>query len=193
MSRESTQSPVPDETRVATLGGGCFWCLEAVFDELQGVERVVSGYAGGHVPNPTYQQVCTGTTGHAEVVQITFDPRVISFRELLQVFFAVHDPTTPNRQGADVGPQYRSIILYHDQEQKEIAEQVIAELEAARVWPNPIVTEVVPLQAFYPAEEYHQQYFKRNPQQPYCQVVIVPKVAKLRKAFGEKLKKQTSS
>ncbi len=188
MSRESVESRTQNEKQVATLGGGCFWCLEAVFDELQGVERVVSGYAGGHVPNPTYQQVCAGTTGHAEVVQITFDPQIISFRDLLQVFFAVHDPTTPNRQGADVGPQYRSIILYHNQEQKEIAEEVIAELEAAKVWPNPIVTEVVPLQAFYPAEEYHQKYFKRNPQQPYCRVVIAPKLAKLRQKFGHKLK-----
>lgn len=191
MIRESGQPHTQDEKQVATLGGGCFWCLEAVFDELQGVEQVVSGYAGGHVPNPTYEQVCTGTTGHAEVVQITFDPRLISYRELLQVFFAVHDPTTPNRQGADVGPQYRSIILYHNGEQKQIAEGVIAELEAARVWPNPIVTEVVPLQAFYPAEDYHQKYFKNNPWQAYCQVVIAPKVSKFRKEFGARLKKQT--
>ena len=193
MNREPGQPYAQDEKRVATLGGGCFWCLEAVFDELQGVEQVVSGYAGGHMPNPTYQQVCTGTTGHAEVVQVTFDPQVISYRELLHVFFAVHDPTTPNRQGADVGPQYRSIILYHDEEQKQVAEEVIAELEAARVWPNPIVTEVVPFQAFYPAEAYHQQYFKRNPWQPYCQVVIAPKLVKFRKAFGARLKEQTGT
>ena len=191
MNRRSSQPHTQDEKQVATLGGGCFWCLEAVFDELQGVEQVVSGYAGGHVPNPTYQQVCTGTTGHAEVVQITFDPQVISFRDLLQVFFAIHDPTTLNRQGADVGPQYRSIILYHDAEQKQVAEEVIAELEAAGVWPNPIVTEVVSLQAFYPAKAYHQQYFKRNPWQPYCQVVIAPRLAKLRETFAKKLKERT--
>ena len=191
MNHTSGQPHTQNEKEVATLGGGCFWCLEAVFDELQGVEQVVSGYAGGHVPNPTYQQVCTGTTGHAEVVQITFDPQVISYRDLLHVFFAVHDPTTPNRQGADVGPQYRSIILYHDEGQKQVAEEVIAELEAAGVWANPIVTEVVPFQAFYPAEAYHQQYFKRNPWQPYCQVVIAPKLAKLREVFGARLKGET--
>lgn len=193
MIHELSQPHVQDEKQVATLGGGCFWCLEAVFDELQGVERVVSGYSGGSVPNPAYQQVCAGTTGHAEVVQVTFDPKEISFREILQVFFAIHDPTTLNRQGADVGAQYRSAIIYHDQAQKETAEQLIAELEAARVWPNPIVTEVSPFRAFYPAEEYHQDYFKNNSRQPYCQVIIAPKLAKFRSEFREKLKKQTGT
>ncbi|MCS6803207.1 MAG: peptide-methionine (S)-S-oxide reductase MsrA [Chloroflexota bacterium] len=173
----------------ATLGGGCFWCLEAVFDQLRGVEKVVSGYAGGTVPNPTYEQVCTGRTGHAEVTQITYDPAVISFRDLLEVFFAIHDPTTPNRQGNDVGPQYRSIILYHTEEQKRIAEETIRQLEAEKRWPNPIVTEVVPLEAFYPAEAYHQRYFENNPLQPYCQFVVAPKVAKARKAFADRLKR----
>ncbi len=172
---------------MATLGGGCFWCLEAVYDELRGVEQVVSGYAGGAVANPSYQQVCAGTTGHAEVVQITFDPQVISFKELLEVFFTIHDPTTPNRQGHDVGTQYRSIILYHSPEQRAIAEQTIEQLGAARVWDAPIVTEIRPYTEFYPAEEYHQEYFRRNPQQPYCQVVVAPKVAKARKQFLEKL------
>jgi len=174
---------------VATLGGGCFWCLEAVYSELRGVERVVSGYAGGTVPNPTYEAVCTGATGHAEVVQITFDPREIAFRDLLEVFFAVHDPTTPDRQGYDVGPQYRSIILYHDEEQRAVAEATIAVLNAAGVWDAPIVTEVVPYTTFYPAEAYHQQYFRRNPSQPYCQVVVAPKVAKVRERFAERLKR----
>jgi peptide-methionine (S)-S-oxide reductase len=174
---------------VATLGGGCFWCLEAVYVELNGVERVVSGYAGGHVANPTYAQVCDETTGHAEVVQITYDPQVISFKELLEVFFTIHDPTTPNRQGHDVGTQYRSIILYHTAEQRAVAEQVIADLGREGLWSAPIVTEIVPLTAFYPAEDYHQDYFKNNPWQPYCQVVVAPKVAKARKQFLAKLKK----
>jgi peptide-methionine (S)-S-oxide reductase len=173
---------------VATLGGGCFWCLEAVFDELQGVKDVVSGYAGGAVENPTYEQVSMGTTGHAEVVQVTFDPRVISYRELLEVFFDIHDPTTLNRQGADVGPQYRSVILYHDARQKAIAEEVMQELSQAGIWANPIVTEVVPLEAFYEAEAYHQEYFKSNPRQPYCRAVISPKVAKFRKRHSFRLK-----
>jgi peptide-methionine (S)-S-oxide reductase len=177
---------------IATLAGGCFWCLEAVFDELRGVEKVVSGYSGGHVKNPTYEQVCTGTTGHAEVVQITFDPQVISYRELLEVFFTIHDPTTPNRQGADVGTQYRSAVFYHSPEQKAVAEKVIADLNAAKIWDHPIVTEVTPLAAFYPAEEYHQQYFERNPNQGYCRVVIAPKVLKFRKQFFSKLKKQAA-
>jgi peptide-methionine (S)-S-oxide reductase len=172
----------------ATLGGGCFWCLEAVFDQLRGVERVVSGYAGGTAPNPTYEQVCTGRTGHAEVVQVTYDPAVISFRDLLDVFFTIHDPTTPNRQGNDVGPQYRSIILYHTEEQKRTAEETIRQLEAEKRWPHPIVTEVVPLEAFYPAEAYHQRYFEKNPAQPYCQFVVAPKVVKARKVFAERLK-----
>jgi peptide-methionine (S)-S-oxide reductase len=173
---------------VATLGGGCFWCLEAVYDELRGVEKVESGYSGGTVPDPTYRQVCTGTTGHAEVVQVTFDPEVVSFSEILQVFFTIHDPTTLNRQGADVGPQYRSAILYHDQEQRRVAEEVISELEAERVWDDPIVTEVTPFEEFYVAEDYHQDYFRNNAYQPYCQVVISPKVAKFRKQYLERLK-----
>jgi peptide-methionine (S)-S-oxide reductase len=176
-------------SETATLGGGCFWCLEAIFKELNGVEKVVSGYSGGSVPNPSYRQVSTGTTGHAESVQITFDPQIISFRELLEVFFTIHDPTTLNRQGADVGTQYRSVIFYHTPEQKEIAKEVIAELEVAKIWDAPIVTEVTPFKSFYLAEEYHQEYFERNPDEPYCRVVIAPKVAKFRKQFLAKLKK----
>ncbi len=174
---------------VTTLGGGCFWCLEAVFDDLEGVKDVVSGYSGGTVPNPSYQQVCAGTTGHAEVVQITFDPNVLSYRELLEVFFSIHDPTTLNRQGADVGTQYRSAIFYHSPEQKRIAEQVLAEFRATRLWDNPIVTEITPYKAFYAAEAYHQEYFRRNPDQSYCQIVIAPKVAKFRKNYLARLKK----
>ena len=173
---------------IATLGGGCFWCLEAVYDELRGVEEVVSGYAGGAVANPSYEQVCSGRTGHAEVVQVTFDPRQISYRELLEVFFTIHDPTTPNRQGHDIGSQYRSIILYHSPEQRAAAVETVARLEAAGIWDAPIVTEVVPLTALYPAEDYHQEYFRNNPQQPYCLVVVAPKVAKARKEFLAKLK-----
>jgi peptide-methionine (S)-S-oxide reductase len=173
---------------VATLGGGCFWCLEAVFEQLRGVEKVESGYAGGNVPDPSYREVCHGTTGHAEVVQVTFDPAQISFREILDVFFATHDPTTLNRQGPDAGTQYRSAIFYHSPEQKAAAEQRIAELNAARIWDRPIVTEVVPLQTFYPAEDYHQGYFRANPVQPYCLAVVSPKVAKFRKQFAGKLK-----
>ncbi|CDM64602.1 peptide-methionine (S)-S-oxide reductase MsrA [Pyrinomonas methylaliphatogenes] len=173
---------------LATLAGGCFWCLEAVFSEVRGVERVISGYTGGHVPNPTYQQVCTGMTGHAEAVQITFDPQQISYKELLEIFFAIHDPTTLNRQGADIGTQYRSAIFYHSPEQREIAEEMIAALERAQVWDRPIVTEIAPAAAFYPAEDYHQGYFRKNPDQPYCQVVVAPKVAKLRAKFRDKLK-----
>ena len=173
---------------VATLGGGCFWCLEAVFEQLRGVDKVVSGYAGGHVANPTYRQVCNGNTGHAEVVQITFDPSVLSYRELLEVFFATHDPTTLNRQGPDAGTQYRSAIFYHTPQQKETAEKCIAELNAAQVWDAPIVTEVAPFQKFYRAEDYHQQYLRNNPTQPYCQAVVSPKVAKFRKQFANRLK-----
>jgi peptide-methionine (S)-S-oxide reductase len=173
---------------VATFGGGCFWCLETVFERLRGVERVESGYAGGNAANPTYQQVCTGTTGHAEVVRITFDPAIVSFRELLDVFFATHDPTTRNRQGADVGTQYRSVIFYHSPEQKQAADERIAALNAEGVWANPIVTEVVPFTAFYRAEDYHQNYYRQNPTQGYCQAVISPKVAKLRNQFAAKLK-----
>jgi len=175
--------------QLATLAGGCFWCLEAVYLDLRGVETVVSGYAGGHVPNPTYREVCSGLTGHAEVVQIAFDPAVVSYRDLLRVFFTIHDPTTLNRQGADVGTQYRSAIFYHDAEQKAAAEEVMAEVAAERLWPNPLVTQLEPLTKFYPAEAYHQDYFARNPGQPYCQVVIAPKVSKFRKQFIGKLKK----
>src|SRR5829696_6574925 len=172
----------------ATLGGGCFWCLEAVYVELRGVSKVVSGYTGGSVPNPSYQRVCSGTTGHAEVVQVTFDPAAVSYRELLEIFFTIHDPTTLNRQGADVGTQYRSAIFYHTPAQRETAEQVIAGLTAAGVWDAAIVTEVVPLEVFYPAEDYHQDYFERNPFQPYCRAVVAPKVSKFRKHFLERLK-----
>jgi peptide-methionine (S)-S-oxide reductase len=173
----------PDGRETATLGGGCFWCLEAVFQELPGVERVVSGYAGGHVQNPTYHQVCGGSTGHAEVVQVTFDPDRVSFREVLELFFLVHDPTTPDRQGADVGTQYRSVIFHHSDAQRETAKRVMAEVDASGVWGAPLVTEVAPLDVFYPAEAYHQDYFRRNPGQGYCQVVIAPKLAKARAEF----------
>ncbi|NIR64321.1 MAG: peptide-methionine (S)-S-oxide reductase MsrA [candidate division Zixibacteria bacterium] len=177
-----------DKLHTATLAGGCFWCLEAVYDELTGVEDVVSGYAGGHVDDPNYQQVCTGTTGHAEVVQLKYDPDAVSYRELLEVFFSIHDPTTLNRQGADVGTQYRSAIFYHNEEQKEIAEEVIAQMEAENVWPNPIVTEVSPIDKFYQAEDYHQEYFAKNPNQGYCRAVINPKVTKFRKKYADRLK-----
>jgi peptide-methionine (S)-S-oxide reductase len=177
---------------VATLGGGCFWCLDPIFAELVGVENVVVGYSGGDVPNPTYQQVSSKTTGHAEVVQVTFNPTVISFEQILKIFFTYHDPTTLNRQGADVGPQYRSVIFYHDENQKAIAEQVIQEIEAEKIWPAPIVTQVTPFEDFFIAEEYHQDYFKRNPYQGYCQVVIAPKVAKFRKNFADQLKKSVA-
>ncbi len=176
------------QMETVTLGGGCFWCLEPVFADLKGVQAVTVGYAGGHTPNPSYEQVSTGRTGHAEVAQITFDPNVISFRDVLEVFFSIHDPTTPNRQGADVGPQYRSMILYHDQQQKQIAEQLIADLNQEGVWKNPIVTEVAPLDTFYPAEEYHQEYYKKNPYAGYCQVVIRPKLGKFHKKYEEMLK-----
>ena len=176
--------------RPATLAGGCFWCLEAVYNELRGVESVVSGYAGGHDPDPTYEAVCSETTGHAEVVQIAFDPDMVSFRELLEVFFTIHDPTTLNRQGNDVGTQYRSAIYYHDEQQRLIADEVIEEMTVAGLWDDPIVTEVTALDTFYEAEEYHQQYFEKNPFQPYCFVVVRPKVSKFRKKFISKLKKQ---
>ncbi len=176
--------------QTATLAGGCFWCLGAVYDELKGVHSVESGYAGGHVENPSYRDVCTGNTGHAEVVQIHFDPNIVSYRDLLNVFFTIHDPTTLNRQGADIGTQYRSAIFYHDEEQKKIAEEVIKDLTAQKVWDDPIVTEVTPFDQFYKAEDYHQEYFAHNRYQPYCQVVVAPKVAKFRKHFFEMLKKQ---
>jgi peptide-methionine (S)-S-oxide reductase len=174
---------------ITTLGGGCFWCLDAVFKDLRGIEKVESGYTGGQVINPTYQAVCTGTTGHAEVVQLTFDASEVSFKEILEVFFTIHDPTTLNRQGYDEGTQYRSAIFYHSPQQKEIAEQLIGELNAAKIWGHPIVTEVTPIGDFYGAEDYHQDYFANNPNQPYCRAVVEPKVAKVRKYFLEKLKR----
>jgi peptide-methionine (S)-S-oxide reductase len=174
---------------VATLAGGCFWCLEAVYVELRGVEKVVSGYAGGHVKNPTYREVCSGSTGHAEVVQVSFDPAVISYADILRIFFTIHDPTTLNRQGADVGTQYRSAIYYHDDVQEETAIAVMNEVAQQRTWPNPLVTELAPLDVFFPAEAYHQDYFARNPMQPYCQVVVAPKVAKARKQYFQQLKR----
>ena len=182
-----------NQREVATLAGGCFWCLEAVFDDLRGVESVESGYAGGQVMNPTYEQVCSGATGHAEVVRVTFDPQVLTFRELLEVFFTIHDPTTLNRQGADIGTQYRSAIFYHSPEQKEIAEKTIAELNAEGIWDSPIVTEVVPLTEFYLAEDYHQEYYAQNPSQGYCRMVVAPKVAKFRQKFLGKLKSRSGA
>ena len=187
---EKQMAKVAQKKELATLAGGCFWCLEAVFNDLRGVEKVVSGYSGGQVANPTYEQVSSGMTGHAEVVQITFDPQVISFKELLEVFFTIHDPTTLNRQGPDAGTQYRSAIFYASPEQKAVAEKVIADLTAEKVWKNSIVTEVVKFKAFYAAEEYHQQYWERNPNQGYCRQIIEPKVIKFRKQFLSKLKKQ---
>ena len=174
----------------ATLGGGCFWCMEAVFEQLKGVERSVSGYMGGTVPHPTYQQVCTGQTGHAEVIEVTFDPSVISFPDLLEFFFAFHDPTTLNRQGGDVGTQYRSVVFYADQEQKRIAEEMIAAVNASGDWGAPVVTEVTPRQEFFPAETYHQGYFQAHPEQGYCQAVINPKVVKLRAKHADRLKNE---
>ena len=173
---------------MATLAGGCFWCLEAVFEQLQGVERVASGYAGGRAPNPTYKEVCSGTTGHAEVVQVTFDPTLITFRDLLEVFFAFHDPTTLNRQGHDAGTQYRSAIFFHSPEQERTAAEVIAELTRAKAFDDPIVTEVAPLTAFHAAEDYHQGYYRQNQSQPYCRATITPKMAKLRERYARRLK-----
>ncbi len=177
------------DLQIATLGGGCFWCLEAVYSELNGVLKVESGYAGGTKKNPTYEEVCSDETGHAEVVQVTFDPNVITYREILQIFFSVHDPTTLNRQGADVGTQYRSVIFYSGEEQKKIAEEVFNEINRAKIWGRPLVTQLIPLTEFFKAEEYHQNYFKNNPSQAYCQVVIEPKVAKFRKNYFDRLKK----
>jgi len=174
-------------TEEATLGGGCFWCLEAAFDELEGVEEVVPGYAGGRVPDPTYRQVCGGGTGHAEVVRVRFDPEVISYRELLEVFFTLHDPTTRDRQGADVGPQYRSIILHHSGEQEAEARRLIGEMEEEGRWEAPIVTGVEPLEAFYPAEEEHRDYYRKHPERAYCRVVIRPKLSTLERAFPERM------
>ena len=176
-------------TETATLGGGCFWCLDAVFRDLNGVTRVESGYAGGHVPNPTYEQVCGKRTGHAEVVQVEFDPAVLSFADLLRIFLTIHAPTTRDRQGKDVGPQYRSIILHHSQEQRRVAEQVMAEIAAAKLWPAPLVTELVPFTEFWPGEPEHQDYFARTPWSGYCQVIIAPKVAKFRKQYADRLRR----
>jgi peptide-methionine (S)-S-oxide reductase len=180
---------VPKGTEIATLAGGCFWCLEAVYDDLKGVESVESGYMGGKTVNPSYEAVCSGKTGHAEVVQITFDPKIVSFREVLEVFFVIHDPTTPDRQGNDVGTQYRSAVFFHSPEQKAAAEQVIANLTAEKVYDDRIVTEIVPTSTFHVAENYHQEYFRRNPNQPYCSFVVLPKVVKFRKRFIGRLKK----
>ncbi len=186
---QAQQTPAhAGKTEVATLAGGCFWCLEAVYDQLKGVISVESGYSNGHVANPTYRDVCNGNTGHAEVVRITFDPAVVSFRDLLQVFFTIHDPTTLNRQGADVGTQYRSAIFYHSPEQEQIAREVIRELTEAKLWNRPIVTEVTAVANYSPAEDYHQEYFVNNAYQPYCQMVVAPKVAKFRKHYFDKLK-----
>lgn len=180
--------PNPADNEVATLAGGCFWCLEAVYDRLEGVQSVESGYMGGEMPNPTYERVCDGDTGHAEVVRITFDPSALSYRELLEVFFTIHDPTTLNRQGNDVGSQYRSAIFYHSAQQMAEAEKLIRELTAEGAFPDPIVTEVVPASEFFVAEDYHQEYFERNPRQPYCQYVVSPKVAKFRQKWAKRLK-----
>jgi peptide-methionine (S)-S-oxide reductase len=177
------------DLQVATLAGGCFWCLEAVYDELKGVEAVESGYSGGHVENPSYEDVCDGGTGHAEAVRITFDPAVVTYTDLLHVFFTIHDPTSLNRQGADIGPQYRSAIFYHTPEQKATTEEVIHEITASGIWTNPIVTQVVPFEKFYEAEPYHQEYFKKNPFQGYCRAVIAPKVNKFRQKYVDQLKK----
>jgi peptide-methionine (S)-S-oxide reductase len=177
---------------VATLGGGCFWCLEAVFKDLEGVQSVMSGYAGGHAPNPTYKEVCGGRTGHAEVTRIVFDPRVVSYDDLLRVFFSIHDPTTRDRQGNDVGPQYRSIILTHSDAQRAAAERIVGEVTEAKVWPAPLVTEIVPLERFFEAEPEHHDYFARNPWSGYCQVVVAPKVAKFRKSFAHRLKSRAA-
>jgi peptide-methionine (S)-S-oxide reductase len=180
-----------ESMETATLAGGCFWCLEAIFEQLQGVDRVESGYSGGEISSPSYELVCSGTTGHAEVVQLQFDPTVITYRELLEIFFSIHDPTTPNRQGGDVGTQYRSAIFVHTPEQQTTAEQVLRELDAAGLWGDPIVTEISPFETFYPAEPYHREYYQRNQAQPYCQVVIDPKVTKFRAKYHAKLKPPT--
>ncbi|UCE02734.1 MAG: peptide-methionine (S)-S-oxide reductase MsrA [Candidatus Latescibacterota bacterium] len=174
---------------MCTLGGGCFWCLEAAFEQLRGIESVVSGYAGGATPNPSYELVCTGTSGHAEVVQLRFDPEVITFGEILRVFFTIHDPTTLNRQGNDIGTQYRSVIFYHTADQKRISQETIEALQREGLWNDPIVTEVTPLEHFYPAEAYHQEYYRKNPQQPYCAAIVAPKVAKVRTQFMQQLKR----
>ena len=177
----------------ATLGGGCFWCLEAVYEQVEGVSSIESGYSGGARANPSYEQVCSGATGHAEVVQVRFDPAVTTYREILQIFFTIHDPTTLNRQGNDAGTQYRSVIFHHSDEQKSTAQEMIEEIERAAVFPSPVVTEVVPLEHFYPAEKHHQEYYRRNQSQPYCRIVIDPKVSKFRKQYFDKLKKSSAA
>jgi len=185
---EQTNSPNDANTEVATLAGGCFWCLEACYQQLDGVKRVVSGYEGGQVDNPSYEQVCEGDTGHAEVVRLTYDPDIVSYEELLIVFFSIHDPTTLNRQGNDIGTQYRSAIFYHDEKQKQVAEHLIAELMAEMTYPAPIVTQVVPEETFWPAEAYHQNYFVQHPDQGYCAYVVAPKLKKFREKFSRRLK-----
>jgi peptide-methionine (S)-S-oxide reductase len=177
-----------EQKETATLGGGCFWCLEAVYDEMEGVLSVESGYMGGHVANPSYRAVCTGSTGHVEVVQVTFDSAVTTYREILEVFFAIHDPTSLDRQGNDAGPQYRSVIFYHDDRQRQEAEETVRDLNAQSIWPQPIVTELRPASTFYMAEDYHQEYFRNNPAAPYCSFVVAPKVAKFRKKFAARLR-----
>jgi peptide-methionine (S)-S-oxide reductase len=188
MNQPSDENIDVEGLEVATLGGGCFWCLEPVFEELQGVKKAEVGYAGGDVENPSYEAVCSGETGHAEVVQVWFDPEVISFRRLLEVFFDIHDPTTLNRQGADVGTQYRSIILYRDGKQKEVAEKVIREIDESAEWDGPVVTQVEPFEEFYRAEDYHQEYFEKNPNAGYCRIVIAPKMKKFRTNYAKDLK-----
>ena len=175
------------DRELATVGGGCFWCVEAVFEEVDGVESVTSGYAGGHVEDPSYEEVCSGTTGHAEVVQVEYDPDVVSYRDVLEIFFAVHDPTTEDREGPDVGSQYRSAVYYHDEDQREVVEAYVDELESNGVYDDSIVTEVAPLETFYPAEEYHQDYYEKNPDQPYCAIQIPPKLEKVREKFADRL------
>jgi peptide-methionine (S)-S-oxide reductase len=183
MNQEDVKTNPPDDREIATLAGGCFWCLEAIFKEVRGIEKVVSGYSGGTAVNPSYTQVCSGATGHAESVQLTYDPKKISFREILSIFFAVHDPTTLNRQGADEGTQYRSAVFYHNPQQKAEVEEAIKQLSASKTWGAPVVTQVMPFKDFYPAEAYHQDYFAKNQQQPYCSVVIAPKLDKFRKKY----------
>ena len=190
MNQEKSRTNSPKRIEVTTLGGGCFWCTEAVFSQLKGVEEIELGYSGGNVENPSYEEISTGKTGHAEVAQISFDPAVISFKEILQIFFSTHDPTSLNRQGADIGTQYRSVVFCHDDEQKAIAEQVIKEFSDERAFDAPIVTQVEPLKTFYKAEDYHREYYKRHPEQPYCRVVIAPKIAKFRQLYLDKLKLQ---
>jgi len=191
MSNKQQKPTKTDKLEVATLGGGCFWCIEAAFDQIKGVVKVESGYSGGKILAPSYEQVCTGTTAHAEVVQVTFDSAVLSFREILEIFFTAHDPTTLNQQGADIGTQYRSVIFYHSEKQKETIKKVIQEFETKKVWDRPIVTQVEPFKKFYKAEDYHDKYFARHPQVGYCRVVIAPKIDKLRKKYQKKLKKNS--